>query len=534
MENEFDVRFYLGVLNRRWPLMLATFLLVAGTSIAAAVLWPPVFLSQAKIIVESQHIPASLVPSTVRAIADERLHVIKQRITTRDVLLGIVERYKLFADERKSLTSAKIVERMRDRIAIERFELGTPNKRRRKEALAIGFTVGFEDRSPEVTTQITNELVTLILDADIKMRTGRAHETTVFIQRETDRRKDELVKIEAQISAFKLKNYASLPEKLQFQLARLERAKSERNGLDREVQAVGEQLRLLELELSVRLAGGLTGNQTGLNQPTGSRELEALKGALAAKRTLYKESHPDIRTLKKQINALEAQEGAIPISTDSGEPTEQELARMQLPVRLLREKITTLEQRRELIIQQRDNVIKAVEKITILVSQTPEIQLVLGNLERQRDIIQDSLQDLTKKLGEAKLGERLETDGKAESFEVIEQPIRPTEPVRPNRPIILAGGLAAAIASAIAVTFLLEILNKTVRSGNDIARALNQPPLATIPYFTTLTELRQRRWWTIMRTIIIVTLAIAALLAVHLFYLPLDEVYFKVLRRFGV
>ena len=81
----------------------------------------------------------------------------------------------------------------------------------------------------------------------------------------------------------------------------------------------------------------------------------------------------------------------------------------------------------------------------------------------------------------AKLGERLERDKQAERFEVIEQPVTPTEPIKPNRPLILAGGLGLAGGVALSIAFMLELLNRTVRSPTDVLNALEQAPLATIP-----------------------------------------------------
>ena len=81
---------------------------------------------------------------------------------------------------------------------------------------------------------------------------------------------------------------------------------------------------------------------------------------------------------------------------------------------------------------------------------------------------------------------------------------------------------------------LLELLNRSVRSSADIIRAIDQPPLATIPYFTTLAEQRRKRRRIIFSLLLLIVLAFAALLAIHTFYQPLDEIYFKVLKRFDI
>ena len=513
--------------------MLMAFVVLAGGAFAVAVLLPPVFQSQAKIIVEAQQIPADLVRSTVTGIAAERLQVIQQRITTRDVLLELVEKFKLFGEDGRRLTPTELVELMRASIAIEQFDLGN-DRQSRASSVTIGFTVGFEHRSPEVAARVANELVTLILAEDVKSRTSRASETTRFIEREANRRRKELAGIEAQLAAFKLENDSVLPEKLPSLMARLERANSERAALDREIYGAQEQKRMMELELSIRQAGL---GSDGAGQPRAAlQQLNALNNELAMKRSVYTDSHPDVQSLRRQIAALEGQEQANLASTPvvDGEPPAASPAQLDLDTMLLREKIDASERQRARLQAQRDRVSQAVDDLNGLVSKVPEVQVYLVSLERQHESIRMNLAELDSKLNEARLGERLEQDKQAERFEVIEQPVTPTEPVKPNRPLILAGGLGLAGGLALGVAAMLEMLNRTVRSTADIVRILGQPPLATIPYIVTTSEIRRNRRRVLLGLLMIGLAIAAALLAVHVAYMPLDEAFFKVVGRFGI
>jgi succinoglycan biosynthesis transport protein ExoP len=533
LDQGLDLRFYLGVLRRRLLVMLLAFVVLAGAAFAVAVLLPPVFQSQAKIIVESQQIPPDLVRSTVTGLADERVQVIQQRITTREVLLGLVEKLQLFADERQRLTPTELVDLMRNSIAIERFDLG--DRRGRRDALTIGFTVGFEHRNPQMASRVANELMTLILAEDVKSRTSRASETTRFIEREADRRRKELAGIEAQISAFKLENDSVLPEKLPSLMSRLERANSELATFDREIYGSQEQERLLELELSVRKANGTRPAGTTRPKSAALRQLDALNAELAAKQSLYSDTHPDIQSLRRQIAALEGQEASLASSsTGDGEPPASDLTQLDVDTMLLSEKIDTLQRRRVRFRKQHENVSRVVEDLNELISKVPEVQVYLVSLERQHEAVRTNLAELNSKLNEARLGQRLEQDKQAERFEVIEQPTTPTDPIKPNRPMILAGGLGLAAGAALGIALLLEMLNRTVRSAADVTRILGQPPLATIPYIATAVELRRNRARLIFGLLLALAVLAAALLTIHFAYMPLDETVFKVLRRFGL
>jgi hypothetical protein len=190
------------------------------------------------------------------------------------------------------------------------------------------------------------------------------------------------------------------------------------------------------------------------------------------------------------LEALDAEAGSTAEESDA---PAVDTTGLDLDSGLLRHRIGALERRREILRKEHDDVASGLEALEELIVKVPEVQAYLGNLERQRDAIRTSLEDLGSKLNEARLGERLERDKQAERFEVIEQPVTPTDPIKPNRPLILAGGLGLAGGAALAIAFLLELLNRTVRSPADILNALGQSPMATIPYITTAAEVRRRR-----------------------------------------
>ena len=212
-------------------------------------------------------------------------------------------------------------------------------------------------------------------------------------------------------------------------------------------------------------------------QATLAKQIEALKAELAKKRSIYTDSHPDIRVLKDQIAALQTQKTSFSQNTaDKDNPNKPDPSALSLDARLVQQKIDAVLARRTFLKKQRDDVAKTVESLNEIIAKVPEVQSLLGNLQRQRDNLQRQLDDLNGKLNEAKMGEKLEKDQQGERFEVIEQPIVPTDPIKPKRPLILAGGVGVAGGAALAIALLLELINRTVHSANDIIRALGSRP----------------------------------------------------------
>jgi protein tyrosine kinase modulator len=252
-EQGVDLFYYYEVLKKRKLYIVLPFILVFAIGFAVAMLWPPTFLSEGKILVESQQIPADLVRPTVTATAKERLQVIEQRVMTRDNLLTIADKYQLFADQRERLSRTEMLDLMREKVSVKPIELDP--QRRRNENVTIAVTVGFSDRRPDIATKIANELMTLFLNEDARNRTNRAMETTKFIAREVQKLEAELAAVDGKILELKKQERAS------------------------QVETPSPQTTLPQLAM--------------------------LRAEYAQKSAVFSKSHPELKRLKGIIDALE-------------------------------------------------------------------------------------------------------------------------------------------------------------------------------------------------------------------------------------
>ncbi|KRQ94744.1 sugar transporter [Bradyrhizobium jicamae] len=247
--------FYWELFKRRWAYFVLPFVTVLAAGAAAALLWPPIYLSEGKILVQSQQIPSELVRPTVTSAAQERIQVIQQRTMTRDNLIAIADKFKLFPEKRTLMSPTELVEAVKKNTKIAPVDLQLDFKQRTRSALenpTIVFSVGFEYGDAAVATQVANELMTRILNEDLRDRTSRATDTTKFLARE------------------------------------VQRLQADNNALDAKIA----QLRLTQGKPA----------SSGADQPT---TLTQLKAELIQKGALYSERHPTIQSLKKQIEALE-------------------------------------------------------------------------------------------------------------------------------------------------------------------------------------------------------------------------------------
>src|SRR5947209_2399194 len=103
--------FYWQLFKRRWAYFFLPFLVIAGAGVA--VLLPAAYVSEGKILVQSQQIPTELVRPTVTSAAQERIQVIEQRTMTRDNLIAIADKFQLFPERRNLMSVTELVALMK-------------------------------------------------------------------------------------------------------------------------------------------------------------------------------------------------------------------------------------------------------------------------------------------------------------------------------------------------------------------------------------------------------------------------------------
>lgn len=93
-----NFRFYLSLFMRRLPYFLIALALGTAIGVTVSTLLPPVYVTQARLLVESEQIPGNLAASTVQVESSERLQIIQQRILTRANLIEMANRLDIYAN----------------------------------------------------------------------------------------------------------------------------------------------------------------------------------------------------------------------------------------------------------------------------------------------------------------------------------------------------------------------------------------------------------------------------------------------------
>jgi hypothetical protein len=176
-----------------------------------AYILPPVYRSDASILVEPQQIPDELAQTTVPVNPYEQAQIIEQRLMTRANLLELAERVGLY-DDQPEMSAGAIVSDMRQRVEFIGFTPDATEQLWIPGATIIG--IAFEAPTGPLANKGANELMSLVLHENVRLRTGRAGDTLEFFQAEVERLEAALEKQSGRIAAFKTANVEALPDSM--------------------------------------------------------------------------------------------------------------------------------------------------------------------------------------------------------------------------------------------------------------------------------------------------------------------------------
>lgn len=561
---------YLAAFRRRRAQIAAIFVVIFGIGAIIALAWPPTYRSAATILIEEQQIPAELVQSTVTSYATQRIQTISQRVMTRNNLMDIITKFNLYENERKRETTEEILERMRDDIQLDMISADVMDPRSgRPMPATIAFSVTFQGENAEQVQKVANELTTLYLQENIKTRSSKAQETLTFLSDEANRLNQQIAELEKRLVEFKESNAGSLPELqplLREQIARTERELSDAETQIRSLEdrrfylqgqlgqldpygqdvqtSPGARLKALRTEYASSVARysadhpdvlRLKREIESLERETGQvntrdallERIAALNTQLASVREKYSAEHPDVVRLQRQIAALEADLVNAPTSGGADtrrSPDNPAYVTLQAQLNSTDNEIQSLRTKRVDLEKKRTEY---EQRLTTM----PQVEGEFRALSRDLENATAKYQEIKSKQMQAQVAQQLETESKGERFTLIDPPVMPEQPIKPNRPAIFFLSLVLALGAGLGYATVAESLSNTVRGAKGVLATLQVAPLAVIPYLASDSETAARRRYRRMLVFGALGVVLLALVLVHFFVSPLDVLWFRALRK---
>jgi succinoglycan biosynthesis transport protein ExoP len=582
---------YLEIARRRRTAIIIAVSAGLLASFLLAVLLPARYRSSGTILIEQQEIPADMVKSTVTSYADQRVQVISKRVMTTATLLDIIKRYNLYPREQARDTREALLKLMREDIGLKMISADVIDPRSgRPTSATIAFEVSYTSRSADQAARVANELMTLYLNENLTNRTKLAHDATDFLEGEGNRINAQIMELEAKLAAFKDKNNSRLPELVQLNMQLMDRNEEELRSLEGRLSSLEQQRVYLQAQLVQLKPNSTVFSETGERIVSSSDRLKMLRSQLAAAKAKYGPDHPDVVTLTREVSGMEAELGEHPdtindlrrelqqtqsqlddvrkrytaehpdrvrlegmvkslqadldaaIAAGSSAPGSSAPARDVLKATdadnpayvQIQAQLSGTENDIEALNTQIGKLQASVHGYEKDVASSPQVEREYHDLTRDLDNARLRYQEIRTKQGDARVAQSLESDRQGERFTPIDPPLPPEEPVSPNRRLVMIAGLILSLALAAVVAMLREVLDTTIRSREELLELVGVAPLALIPRIETQADRRSARRRFHLALGSAAGSACLALVLVHLFYRPLDVIFFSLVQRLGM
>jgi polysaccharide chain length determinant protein (PEP-CTERM system associated) len=478
------------IFRHYWWILPIAIVGCGAVGLLAATVVPKKYTSETMVLVDQPTVPTEFVKPVVTDDLNHRLASMQEQILSRTRLQPIIEKFGLYAEERQRKSIDDLVEKLRSAVTVTPMEAmpGTQNHS------LPGFYVNVTFNNPQTAQQICTEITSMFMQQNTREREQQAAQTTSFLSEQLEEAKRKLDDQDRRLAAFKRQFLGSLPEE---ELTNLNLLTGMNSQLEANVQALSRAqqdktfndslLSQQEANAKVFAPGGQNSSETP------DQQLNALEDQLTGLEARYTPEHPDVVKLKNQIEEFKKRMAAAPKAKEPGDivvPKTDSLQVQQLRAKLRQDdlNITDLTKRQA----------KIQEQITQLqgrLQASPVVEQQLKEITRSYQTAQDFYNDLLKKRQQSEMASDLEHQQESEQFRVLDPPSLPDAPSFPKRRYFIGGGLGAGFALALAIMYLIALLDKSMHTERDVEVCLNLPVLTTVPLLDDPTSAPKTGLW---------------------------------------
>ncbi|HWQ54399.1 MAG TPA: GNVR domain-containing protein [Bryobacteraceae bacterium] len=510
-----DVEDYIDMLRRYRSWILGPTFAGLVISVMTAFFWPDTYISTAVMRITPQQVPERLVPSNVTSQIAERLGAMQTEIISRGSLSDLIQRpsLDLYKRERQRKPMEDVVEQMRRDIHIN--ILDSPSSQPRNRA-ASAFQISFWYTDRYKAQAVVRELVTKFIEQNITVLRNQASLTTSFLTDELKTAKDELDRIEAEITAFKVQNQGRLPEQQNSNLQALNSLHMQLASVNEAINNSGQQRLLMETQLQ-NLRNQTTFITSNMHETVGSQAVKnerliqlnktilETETSLAAAGEVYRNDHPDIRTFRKKLEVLKKERDMLaaedrqeqtkasgpqtvinPQAARSLEEIKSNVATLQAQIRA---KDLDIEQR----IKQQAELNKLIQGFQARIETAPANEQKYLGLLRDQELAKTKFQQMTQKKELSETALNLEERKAGENLEVLDQASLPEQPAEPNRVMIAAAGTGLGLLLGLFMAGMKEMKDTSLKNLKDVRTYTNLPVLSSIPLLENALLVRRKR-----------------------------------------
>ncbi|WP_319550424.1 GNVR domain-containing protein [Desulfogranum marinum] len=470
------------ILARKMLLVTLVFIAVLG-GLVQYYKTPKIYQATSLLIYEKKAINPSKMSPDVKDMVKEVVSTLMQQVTSRSSLEKIIKDLNLYPEMLEKMPLEDVIESMRKVIKI------SPTK-------GEVFQVSFSGGDPKKVLRVTNALASKFIEENLKYREERASETSSYIANELQLSKQSLDKKEQAMRDYKLKYYNELPEQRQINVARADTLQVKLQGVQDNIQElertklvlkeqIGQRRQLLQNASSNMVASTTEGKDVPGGDPY--QKLAQMHAYLDTLLVKYKETHPEVKRIRKSIAALETQ-----LSANDNVGTEEKEGSRPSTNRSLMSRDPVLQ---AAAIQQRDlerNLVvlrvdekelrSQIQKLEEWIAAAPVREAEWSALTRDYNQFKSHYDFLVSQNLQASSVENLEKKQQGSQFKIMDPARLPQKPVKPDfmKIMVLAIGLGCALGGGLALG--LDLLDTSFKDPLEIEEYLGVSVACSVPY----------------------------------------------------
>ena len=204
------------------------------------------------------------------------------------------------------------------------------------------------------------------------------------------------------------------------------------------------------------------------------QRLADLEIALSGARELYTERHPEVLSLQAEIQEVRTKlanevERVIATETQTINPIHSQLYSQLISTQV---ELVAINAREQAILEQRNALEGQYTNI-------PEKELELVRLMREVSVHEDIYLMLMTRYEEIRINEQMHSG----NLQIVDPAVVPHNPIKPRVKLNIAIGGVLGLFVGVGLAFLLEFVDNTIKTKEDVERVLGLPVIGQIPEF---------------------------------------------------
>jgi polysaccharide chain length determinant protein (PEP-CTERM system associated) len=464
------------IFRHYWWILPIAIIGCGSLGLLVATVLPKRYTSETLVLVDQPTVPTEFVKPVVTEDLNRRLASMQEQILSRTRLQPIIEKFGLYSSLRKRLPMEELIAKLQTAVIVRPMESmpGTGNH------TLPGFYVEVTFDNAQTAQQICTEITSMFMQQNTREREQQAVSTTSFLNQQLEEAKRKLDDQDQRLAAFKRQYLGSLPEEGQTNLNLLTGMNSQ---LEANVQALSRAqqdktfneslLTQQEATAAVSAPGGPNSGET-LDQ-----QLNALEDQLSSLQARYTPEHPDVVKLRNQIEEFKKRMASGPKAKQPGEtvvPKTESFQIQQLRAKLRQDDLNIAD-----LTKRQAHIQEQITQLQGRLQASPVVEQQLKEITRSYQTALDFYNELLKKRQQSAMATDLEHQQESEQFRVLDPPSLPDKPSFPKRTYFAGGGMGAGFALALAIMYLIALLDKSMHTERDVEVCLNMPVLTTVP-----------------------------------------------------